>query len=179
MKIELNQYQENEDGSANCHVDMDREATHSLINYSLIKMLSQAAEEGRLYSPEFYDAEEEVDENYYYDEDEKVEYYYVEEEDAWYFYDEEADDWFVVEEEEEEETDGKAWVSLETEQLDAIFVDELKRCLINTYNNNLSHKEDIDSNIRVRTACKELLSYYMSSSEADAYLNEIAATYEC
>lgn len=184
MKIELTQYQENEDGSANCHVDMDREATHSLINYSLIKMLSQASEEGRLYSPEFYgaeEAEEEADENYYYDEDEEVEYYYVEEEDAWYYYDEDEDDWFVVEDEEEdeEEEDGKVWLSLEAEQMDAIIEDELKRCLINTYNNNLFHKEDIDSNIHVRNACKTLLGYYMIPSEADDYLNEIAAIYEC
>jgi hypothetical protein len=179
MKIELTQYQENEDGSANCHVDMDREATHSLINYSLIKMLSQAAEEGRLYSPEFYDAEEEVDVNYFYDEDEDVEYYYVEEEDAWYCYDEDEDDWFVVEDEEEEEADGKVWLSLEAEQMDAIIEDELKRCLINTYNNNLFHKEDIDSNIHVRNACKTLLGYYMIPSEADDYLNGVAAVYEC
>lgn len=170
MKIELTQYQENEDGSANCHVDMDREATHSLINYSLIKMLSQASEEGRLYSPEFYDAEEEVDENYYYDEDEDVEYYYVEEEDAWYYYDEDEDDWFIVEDEEEEEA----------EQMDTILVDELKNCLENTYHNSyLIFPEDIDHNIHVRNACKTLLGHYMISSDADAYLNEIAATYEC
>ena len=182
MKIELTQYQENEDGSANCHVDMDREATHSLINYSLIKMLSQAAEEGRLYSPEFYDAEEEVDENYYYDADEEVEYYYVEEEDAWYYYDEDEDDWFIVEdeEEEEEEADGKVWMSLEAEQMDAILVDELKNCLVNTYNTSyLLFPDDIDHYIRVRNACKTLLGHYMISSDADAYLNEIAATYEC
>ena len=179
MKIELTQYQENEDGSVNCHVDMDREATHSLINYSLIKMLSQAAEEGRLYSPEFYDAEEEVDENYYYDEDEEVEYYYVEEEDAWYYYDEDEDDWFVVEDEEEEYEDGEVWVALEAEQLDSIFVKELKRCLTNSYQNNLFFQEDIDSNIRVRNACKTLLGYCMIPSEADDYLNEIAAIYEC
>lgn len=178
MRIELTQYQENEDGSANCHVDMDREATHSLINYSLIKMLSQAAEEGRLYSPEFYDAEEEVDVNYFYDEDEDVEYYYVEEEDAWYYYDEDEDDWFVVEDEEEYE-DGEVWVALEAEQLDSIFVKELKRCLTNSYQNNLFFQEDIDDNIRVRNACKTLLSYYMIPSEADEYLNGVAAIYEC
>lgn len=179
MKIELTQYQENEDGSANCHVDMDREATHSLINYSLIKMLSQAAEEGRLYSPEFYDAEEEVDENYYYDADEEVEYYYVEEEDAWYYYDEDEDDWFIVEDEEEYE-DGKVWVALESEQLDSLLVAELKNCLVNTYNNSyLIFSDDIDYNIHIRNACKTLLGHYMISSEADEYLDEVAAIYEC
>jgi hypothetical protein len=138
MKIELTQYEENEDGSVNCHVDMDKQAAHHLINYALVNMLTTAAKEGKLYTPELPEVVEEI-----------------------------------------EEEDNTTWVALETEQIDSILVAELKRCLINTYNNNLFHKEDIDNNIRVRTACKELLSYYMIPSEADAYLNEIAATYEC
>jgi len=58
MKIVLNQYRENEDGSADFHVDMDKESTHSLINFALVTMLSKAVEEGKLYSPDFYEAEE-------------------------------------------------------------------------------------------------------------------------
>lgn len=186
MKIELTQYEENEDGSANCHVDMDREATHSLVNFALVTMLSKAVEEGKLYSPEFYEAEEEeeeeeVDVNYFYDEDEDIEYYYVEEEDAWYYYDEHDDDWFIVEDEvEDEDEDGKVWVALESEQLDSLLVAELKNCLVNTYNNScLIFPDDIDHNIHVRNACKTLLGHYMISSEATAYLDEVAATYEC
>jgi hypothetical protein len=180
MKIELTQYQENEDGSANCHVDMDREATHSLINFALVNMLYKAVEEGKLYSPEFYEAEEEVDVNYFYDEDEEVEYYYVEDEGVWYYYDEDEDDWFVVEEDEVEDEDGEVWVALESEQLDSLLVAELKNCLVNTYNNScLIFPEDVDHNIHVRNACKTLLGHYMISSEAGAYLDEVAATYEC
>ena len=182
MKIELTQYEENEDGSVNCHVDMDKEATHHLINYALVNMLTKAVEEGKLYTPDAYVAKveaEEEDVNYFYDEDEEVEYYYVEDEDAWYYYDEAEDDWFVVEDEEEEYEDGEVWVALEAEQLDSIFVKELKRCLTNSYQNNLFFQEDIDSNIHVRNACKTLLGYYMIPSEADDYLNEIAAIYEC
>lgn len=58
MKIELNQYRENADGSADFHVDMDKESTHSLINFALVTMLSKAAEEGKRYSPDFYEVEE-------------------------------------------------------------------------------------------------------------------------
>jgi len=160
MKIELSQYRENEDGSADFHVDMDKEA----------------AKEGTLYTP---DAEEEEDVNYFYDEDEDIEYYYVEDDDAWYYYDEDEDDWFIVEEEEE---NGTVWLTLEEEEEleDAFFVDELKSCLINTYNNPyLIHQEDIDNSIHVRNACKTLLRHYMIPSEADDYLDKVAATYEC
>lgn len=183
MKIELNQYQENPDGSADFHVDMDKEAVHCLLNYALLDMLTKAIETGSLYSPEFNSSEEEaVDENYYYDEDEDVEYYFVEEEDAWYYYDEEADDWFVVEEEEEEEADQSAykkWVSLEPEQMDALFVDELKACFVNTYFNTSTHEDDIEMTNNVRKACKELLKYYMIPHEAEDYLAKIEAMYEC
>jgi hypothetical protein len=66
MKIELTQYEENEDGSVNCHVDMDKEAAHHLINYALVNMLTKAVEEGKLYTPDAYVAEaEEEDVNYF------------------------------------------------------------------------------------------------------------------
>jgi hypothetical protein len=183
MKIELNMYQENADGSADFHVDMDKEAVHCLLNYALLDMLTKAIETGSLYSPEFNGSEEEeeeaVDENYYYDEDEDVEYYFVEEEDAWYYYDEEADDWFVVEEEEEAEQSAyKKWVSLEPEQMDALLVDELKACLVNTYFNTSTHEDDIEMTNNVRKACKELLKYYMISREAEDYLAKIEAMHE-
>jgi hypothetical protein len=185
MKIELTQYQENEDGSVNCHVDMDKEATHHLINYALVNMLTKAVEEGKLYTPDTYVAEveaeveaEEEDVNYFYDEDEDVEYYYVEDEDAWYYYDEAEDDWFVVEEDEVEDEDDTVWVALESEQIDSIFVKELKKCLINTYHNTSSLQEDIDDNIRVRNASKVLLSYYMIPSEADEYIGLTEFMYE-
>jgi len=163
MKIELTQYQENEDGSVNCHVDMDKEATHHLINYALVNMLTKAVEEGKLYTPDTYVAEveaeveaeaEEEDVNYFYDEDEDVEYYYVEDE------------------------DDTVWVALESEQIDSIFVKELKKCLINTYHNTSSLQEDIDDNIRVRNASKVLLSYYMIPSEADEYIGLTEFMYE-
>jgi len=185
MKIELTQYQENEDGSVNCHVDMDKEATHHLINYALVNMLTKAVEEGKLYTPDTYAAKKEAEEaeeaeediNYFYDEEADVEYYYVEEEDTWYCCDNAEDDWVVVEDEVEDEDD-TVWVALEAEQLDSIFVTELKRCLINTYHNTSLFQEDIDNNIRVRIACKELLSYYMIPSEADAYIDKVEATNE-
>jgi hypothetical protein len=145
-------------------------------------MLTKAVEEGKLYTPDAYVAEveeEEEDVNYFYDEDEEVGYYYVEDEGVWYYYDEDEDDWFVVEDEEEYE-DGKVWVALESEQLDSLLVAELKNCLVNTYNNSyLIFPDDIDYNIHIRNACKTLLGHYMISSEADAYLDEVAATYEC
>jgi hypothetical protein len=174
MKIELSQYQENEDGSADFHVDMDKESTHSLINFALVTLLVKAAEEGTLYTPDAEEEEEDV--NYFYDEDEDIEYYYVEDEDAWYYYDEDEDDWFIVE---EEESDDEVWFSLEPEQMDAFFAKELKNCLEKTYTTNLTFLEDIDNNIRVRNACKTLLRYYMIPSEADDYLDKVAATYEC
>jgi hypothetical protein len=192
MKIELTQYEENEDGGANCHVDLDKEAARSLINYALINMLSKAAEEGKLYTPEFNEAEaeeEEEDLNYFYDEEEDVEYYYVEDEGIWYCYDEDEDDWFVVddgeedeeedEEEYEEDEDDETWVALDPDQLDLLFVRELKKCLTNSYQNNLFFQEDIDDNIHVRNACKTLLKYFMIPNEADDYIDKIATIYEC
>jgi len=173
MKIELSQYRENEDGSADFHVDMDKESTHSLINFALVTLLAKAVKEGTLYTP---DAEEEEDVNYFYDEDEDIEYYYVEDDDAWYYYDEDEDDWFIVE---EEESDNEVWFSLKPEQIDAFFVDELKSCLIRSYTNNVFFQEDIDNSIHVRNACKTLLRHYMIPSEADDYLDKVAATYEC
>jgi len=139
MKIELNQYRENEDGSADFHVDMDKESTHSLINFALVTLLAKAAKEGTLYSPDFYEAEEQ---------------------------------------EKEEKKDDRVWVPLEPEQMDAIIVDELKNCLIRSYTNNLFFQEDVDNNIHVRNACKTLLNHYMIPSEADDYLDKVAATYE-
>ena len=138
MKIELTQYQENEDGSVNCHVDMDKQAAHHLINYALVNMLTTAAKEGKLYTPELPEAVEEI-----------------------------------------EEEDNTTWVELEPEQIDSILVAELKRCLINTYHNTSTFQEDIDNNTCVRIACKELLSYYMIPSEADAYIDKVEAIYEC
>jgi hypothetical protein len=188
MKIELTQYEENEDGGANCHVDLDKEAARSLINYALINMLSKAAEEGKLYTPEFNEAEaeeEEEDLNYFYDEEEDVEYYYVEDEGIWYCYDEDEDDWIVVddgeedEEEYEEDEDDETWVALDPDQLDLLFVRELKKCLTNSYQNNLFFQEDIDDNIHVRNACKTLLKYFMIPNEADDYIDKIATIYEC
>ena len=185
MKIELTQYQENEDGSVNCHVDMDKEATHHLINYALVNMLTKAVEEGKLYTPDTYAAKKEAEEaeeaeediNYFYDEEADVEYYYVEEEDTWYCCDNAEDDWVVVEDEVEDEDD-TVWVALEAEQLDSIFVTELKRCLVNSYQNTSSFQEDIDDNIRVRNASKVLLSYYMIPSEADEYIGLTEFMYE-
>jgi len=173
MKIELNQYRENEDGSADFHVDMDKESTHSLINFALVTLLAKAAKEGTPYTPDAEEEEEDV--NYFYDEDEDIEYYYVEDDDAWYYYDEDEDDWFIVE---EEESDNEVWVPLEPEQMAAIIVDELKNCLIRSYTNNLFFQEDVDNNIHVRNACKTLLNHYMIPSEADDYLDKVAATYE-
>jgi hypothetical protein len=184
MKIELTQYQENPDGSADFHVDMDKEAAHSLLNYGLLKMLTEAVEQGHLYSPEFKE-EEEVDPNYYYDEEEGVEWYYVEEEDAWYYYDEETEEWCIDEDETYAYTDSdvaddnKKWVSLEPEQMDSLFVDELKSCFVNTYCNTSTHEDDIEMTNNVRKACKELLRYYMIPHEAEVYLAQIEAIYEC
>ena len=194
MKIEMNQYQENEDGSADFRVNMDKEGTQSLINFALVTLLTKAAEEGKLYNPDFYEEEEE-DVNYYYDEEGDTEYYYVEDEDAWYYYDERDDEWFIVEDVwyeyderddewyivyDDEQTDDRVWVPLEPEQLDAMFVDELKKCLTKTYNNPyLFHQEDIDNSIHVRNACKTLLKHYMIRSEADDYRDGVASTYEC
>jgi len=70
------------------------------------------------------------------------------------------------------------WVALESEQIDSIFVKELKKCLINTYHNTSSLQEDIDDNIRVRNASKVLLSYYMIPSEADEYIGLTEFMYE-
>jgi len=176
MKIELTQYQENPDGSADFHVDMDKEAAHSLLNYGLLKMLTEAVEQGHLYSPEFKEEEEEVDPNYYYDGEEDVEWYYVEEEDAWYYYDEETEEWCI---DEDVADDNKKWVSLEPEQMDSLFVDELKSCFVNTYCNTSTHEDDIEMTNNVRKACKELLRYYMIPHEAEVYLAQIEAIYEC
>jgi hypothetical protein len=185
MKIELTQYQENPDGSADFHVDMDKEAVHCLLNYALLDMLTKAIETGSLYSPEFNSSEEEaVDENYYYDEEEGVEWYYVEEEDAWYYYDEETEEWCIDEDETYAYTDSdvaddnKKWVSLEPEQMDSLFVDELKSCFVNTHFNTSTHEDDIEMTNNVRKACKELLRYYMIPHEAENYLAKIEAMYE-
>jgi len=175
VKIELTQYQENPDGSADFHVDMDKEASHSLLNYGLLKMLTEAVEAGKLYSPEFNKEEEEADPNYYYDEEEGVEWYFVEEEDTWYYYDEEEEDWVAEEEETYAYTDPEAasdkhvWVSLTTEQLDEIIVEELKNTYRNTYTFTWSMQEDMDNNLAVREACKTLLNYYMVSKDAEMF----------
>lgn len=51
MKIELENYKENEDGSADCSVHMDADAKDFLIRYALIACLTDAIEAGKLATP--------------------------------------------------------------------------------------------------------------------------------
>jgi len=51
MKIELENYSENEDGSANFNVNMDEEAKEFLIRYALIACLKDAIEAGKAATP--------------------------------------------------------------------------------------------------------------------------------
>ena len=63
--------------------------------------------------------------------------------------------------------------------MDSLFVDELKSCFVNTYCNTSTHEDDIEMTNNVRKACKELLRYYMIPHEAEVYLAQIEAIYEC
>ena len=51
MKIELENYKENEDGSAYFNVHMDEEAKEFLMRYALIACLTDAIEAGKLATP--------------------------------------------------------------------------------------------------------------------------------
>lgn len=51
MKIELENYKENEDGSANFNVSMDEEAKEFLIRYALIACIKDAIEAGKKATP--------------------------------------------------------------------------------------------------------------------------------
>jgi len=57
MNIEFKVVKENEDGSADCTLDMDKDAVQVLINYGFVTMLSKSIEEGKLYTPAYLDKE--------------------------------------------------------------------------------------------------------------------------
>jgi hypothetical protein len=57
MKIDFQVVKENEDGSADCLLDMDKDAVQVLINFGFVTMLSKAIEEGKLYTPAYLDKE--------------------------------------------------------------------------------------------------------------------------
>jgi len=57
MKIDFQVVKENEDGSADCTIDMDKDAMQVLINFGFVTMLSKSIEEGKLYTPEYADKE--------------------------------------------------------------------------------------------------------------------------
>lgn len=57
MKIDFQVVKENEDGSADCTLDMDKDAVQVLINYGFVTMLSKSIEEGKLYTPAYLDKE--------------------------------------------------------------------------------------------------------------------------
>lgn len=50
MKIVIEAIKENEDGSANCIIDMDEEAVKFLIQKALLDVLNEACGEGSKYS---------------------------------------------------------------------------------------------------------------------------------
>ncbi len=51
MKIEIENYKENEDGSADFNVSMDEEAKEFLLRYALIACITDAVEAGKLATP--------------------------------------------------------------------------------------------------------------------------------
>ena len=51
MKIELENYKENEDGSADFNVNMDEEAREFLLRYALVACLTDAIEAGKTATP--------------------------------------------------------------------------------------------------------------------------------
>lgn len=51
MKIELENYRENEDGSADCNVYLDEEAKDFLIRYAIIACITDAIEAGKKSTP--------------------------------------------------------------------------------------------------------------------------------
>jgi hypothetical protein len=57
MKIDFQVVKENEDGSADCTIDMDKDAMQVLINFGFVTMLSKSIEEGKLYTPEYANKE--------------------------------------------------------------------------------------------------------------------------
>ncbi len=57
MKIDFQVVKENEDGSADCTIDMDKDAMQVLINFGFVTMLSKSIEEGKLYTPAYLDRE--------------------------------------------------------------------------------------------------------------------------
>ena len=57
MKINFQVVKENEDGSADCTIDMDKDAMQVLINFGFVTMLSKSIEEGKLYTPEYANKE--------------------------------------------------------------------------------------------------------------------------
>ena len=51
MKIELEQYKENEDGSADFNINLDDEAKDFLIRYAIVACIKEGIENGKLLTP--------------------------------------------------------------------------------------------------------------------------------
>lgn len=51
MKFEIQMYKENEDGSADCSVNLDEEAKEFLIRYAIVACIKEGIENGKLLTP--------------------------------------------------------------------------------------------------------------------------------
>ncbi len=66
---------------------------------------------------------------------------------------------------------------LDEDFVNAITVRSLKNMLVNTYLYRFHHAEDLENNMRVREACKELLRYCMIAVEAEDFFNAVEREY--
>ena len=57
--ITLNMYEENEDGSANCVINMDKQDVEHLINFAVVKLLEKGIKEGEELTPTTHNVNDE------------------------------------------------------------------------------------------------------------------------
>lgn len=151
MLIKLEVVKENEDGSADCTLEVDVEAKTHLINLGLMEVLKKAIDEGKKYTPDslFDDYEEVVV---------KVDDEEDNEEELHEFADNFEDgDYNLI---------GKplSAVTFTDETMDKILVKSLQEAYDNTFC-KFWHEEDIKFNKELRKSLRFVLSYYMTSQD--------------
>lgn len=152
MQLEVNVVKENEDGSADCEVNLDEEAKIYLVNFGLVEMLKRAIDEGKKYTPEKLIQELQEEKEKENKEDRK--------------------EWEQLELSFDTKDKNAIYIKADPEAIDEFVATSLREAYINTYM-KMWHPDDTVYNIKLRKHLRTILRHYMIGSEADAFIERV------
>ena len=159
MQLEVNVIKENEDGSADCEVNLDEEAKIYLVNFGLVEMLKRAVDEGKKYTPEklIQELQELQEENEEENEEENKE---------------DRKEWEQLELSFDNKDKNAIYIKADPEAIDEFVATSLREAYIATYM-KMWHPEDTVYNIKLRKHLRTILRHYMIGSEADDFIERV------